>query len=525
MDRIKGGGDCGPGQKAGPLQPDITRSDAAADFVPGPGKGAEPVHLVLLHTNDIHGDFFGGQKDGVFTGGLSLLSGMLRRIRQKEKNVLYAVAGDMFMGSIIDQEYRGLSTIRMTNALEPDVFCLGNHEVDYGLAHLLFLEKCADFPIVCANMYIRELNRRVFLPYVDLVREGVTVRFIGLLTDSIGEKLLQEKQVDSAVRIRDPLQDIGQLIEKERPAPADITVLLTHIGIEEDKKLAERIAPEWGVNLIIGGHSHTFMEEPLTVNGYPIAQAGCGSGQLGRFDLYVDPVKKRLTDWRWELLPVNEATSEADPLIDFYTDRFQDEVDKKYDQVLMTFPCEYTHPWFHRETQLLDLFADLYQKTFQTDLFLLSSNVIRAKKLGPVVTRKDFIIAFPYENEVYQLTVNGRRLEEIIQHTLRKNAWEGTSIYFLFSENLRVEITREEKIVQKTEIYGGPVEPERMYTLGITGYAYKNPVLFLGIEPGELGQDIEVKKLSENDRQSFWEYLALHGNIELKNEGRLRLIG
>ncbi len=482
------------------------------------------VHMVLLHSNDIHGDFAGAVKDGVFTGGLSLLSGLLRRIRQQEPNVIYAIAGDMFMGSIIDQEYKGLSTIRMTNALEPDVFCLGNHEVDYGLMHLLFLEKCADFPVVCANIYIRELNRRVFLPCVDLVRDGVKVRIIGLLTDSIGEKLQQEDQVDSTVSIRDPMREIVQFLDKETREPADITVLLTHIGIVEDRVLAEMLKPEWGVDVILGGHSHTFMDKPEVVNGILIAQAGFGSGQLGRFDLYFDRERKEITDWKWELLQVNEKTGGPDPLIDFYMERFRTEVDRKYDQVLVTFPCEYTHPGFHRETQLLDLFADFYQKTFETDVFLLSSNVIRAKKLGPVVTRKDFIIAFPYENAVYQLTVSGRRLEEIIRHTLRKIAWEGTSIYFLFSENMNVEITREEKIIQKLEIYGGPVEPDKSYKLGITEYAYKNPELFLGIAPGELGTEVPVKKLSDNDRESFREYFASHGEARLRNEGRLRIL-
>ena len=239
----------------------------------------QAVHLVLLHSNDIHGDFSGQVKDGILTGGLSLLSGVLRKIRQQEANVIYAIAGDMFMGSIIDQEYKGLSTIRMTNALEPDAFCLGNHEVDYGLMHLLFLEKCADFPVVCANIYIRELNRRVFLPCVDLVRQGVKVRIIGLLTDSIGEKLLQEEQVDSSVSIRDPMKEIVHFLQKEQREPADITVLLSHLGIEEDLKLAEMSAPEWGIDLIIGGHSHTFMESPEVVKGIPIAQAGFGSGQ------------------------------------------------------------------------------------------------------------------------------------------------------------------------------------------------------------------------------------------------------
>ena len=66
----------------------------------------------------------------------------------------------MFRGSVIDSEYKGLSTIELMNYLAPDVVSLGNHEVDYGIAHLLFLEKCAKFPIINADLYIKLNNQR-----------------------------------------------------------------------------------------------------------------------------------------------------------------------------------------------------------------------------------------------------------------------------------------------------------------------------------------------------------------------------
>ena len=102
--------------------------------------------LVILHSNDLHGDFLPEVKEGIETGGLVRLSGYVKKVRAEEENVIYMNAGDMFRGSIIDSEYLGLSTINMMNMLRPDVSSVGNHEVDYGLAHLLFLEKCARFP-------------------------------------------------------------------------------------------------------------------------------------------------------------------------------------------------------------------------------------------------------------------------------------------------------------------------------------------------------------------------------------------
>ena len=89
--------------------------------------------LVLLHSNDMHGDFLAEAKDDYHEGGVPLLSGFIKQVRNEEKNVLYAIAGDMFRGSVIDSEYRGFSTIELMNFLAPDIVTLGNHEVDYGL--------------------------------------------------------------------------------------------------------------------------------------------------------------------------------------------------------------------------------------------------------------------------------------------------------------------------------------------------------------------------------------------------------
>ena len=72
----------------------------------------------------------------------------------------------MFRGSVLDSEYKGIATIELVNMLAPDVATIGNHEVDYGVSHLLFLEKCATFPIINANLHIRQNGKRLFSPGV-----------------------------------------------------------------------------------------------------------------------------------------------------------------------------------------------------------------------------------------------------------------------------------------------------------------------------------------------------------------------
>ena len=139
--------------------------------------------LTLLHSNDMHGDFLPEIIDGKERGGLARLSGYINKVRSEEENTIYAIAGDMFRGSIIDSEFMGLSTIDLINILAPDVAAIGNHEVDYGLSHLLFLEKCARFPIINADLYVTMNNARLFQPYLNIQAGGMKILFIGLLTE------------------------------------------------------------------------------------------------------------------------------------------------------------------------------------------------------------------------------------------------------------------------------------------------------------------------------------------------------
>ena len=86
---------------------------------------------------------------------------------------------------MIDTEFKGLSTMEIMNYLAPNVVTLGNHELDYGFPHLLFLEKMANFPIVNANLYIKKYGKRLMNPYIILNVDGFDVMFIGIVTEEV----------------------------------------------------------------------------------------------------------------------------------------------------------------------------------------------------------------------------------------------------------------------------------------------------------------------------------------------------
>lgn len=198
--------------------------------------------LTLLHSNDLHGDFLAERIDNKLVGGVSMLSGYINKVREEEENVIYCIAGDMFRGSVIDAEYKGVSTIEIMNLLGPDVVTIGNHEVDYGLAHLLFIEKCANFPIINANFHIRTNNKRLFQPFYIAHIDGMKILFIGIITEDVLAQTKMDKVIGSFVDICEAAEEIGRICNTYNPIDIDFTIILTHIGFEEDKKLAAMLA-------------------------------------------------------------------------------------------------------------------------------------------------------------------------------------------------------------------------------------------------------------------------------------------
>jgi 5'-nucleotidase len=172
------------------------------------------------------------------------------------------IAGDMLQGSLIDSEYQGISTMEIMNYLAPDVVSLGNHEFDYGLPQLLFLEKMANFPIITANLYIKQYGKRLMKPYLILHVDGFDLMFIGILTEKVLDAVKKDKLVGSFISLEDAAHEVGTITDAYKNDDIDLTVLLTHIGYDSDLELAALLKPEWGVDMIVGGHSHTILQQP-----------------------------------------------------------------------------------------------------------------------------------------------------------------------------------------------------------------------------------------------------------------------
>ncbi|BAZ49831.1 putative 5'-nucleotidase [Nostoc sp. NIES-4103] len=478
--------------------------------------------FTILHSNDMHGDFLAeatGTVENYVIGGMSLLSGYINKVRQEEKNVLFVISGDMLQGSTIDTEYRGISTIEVMNYLAPDVVTLGNHELDYGLPHLLFLEKMANFPIVNANLYIKKYNKRLMNPYLILNVDGFDIMFIGVVTEEALRTLKRDSSIGTFVSLEDAATEIGKICNAYKNEDIDLTILLTHIGFEQDKKLAEMLNPEWGVDMIIGGHSHTFLEQPAQVNNILIAQAGVGTDQIGRFDIVVDDDSNSIVEWKWQLLPVDNNLAQPDPNIENLINSFKEQVDRKYNRIVGRLARKLTHPSRYQETELGNLIADILAEQDNLDVVFVASGAIRGSELGPLVTLSDLKKVFPYDDTLYKFTITGSHLTKIFTHIMRpENRIQGVGEYFQLNKSVKAIYDDAQQKLESLTINGELIQEDHKYTICIDGYRYQNSIPNLGITHEELGNS---KVISTSCQDVLEEYFSHHQNLNSYIEGRL----
>ncbi len=480
--------------------------------------------LTILHSNDMHGDFLAESTDSKLIGGVALLSGYLNKIRQEVPHVLYAISGDMFRGSIIDSEFKGVSTVDIMNMLAPDIVTLGNHELDYGLPHLLFLEKCTKFPIINANLYIKMNNSRLFNSHKIFHINGMNILFIGIVTEEVIAATKSEGVIGTLIDVDDAVEEIGKICNTYKTTDIDLTVLLTHIGFEADKVLAAKLDTQWGVDIIIGGHSHTFLDKPECINDILIVQAGTGTDIIGRFDITIDTDKNTVAEYKWETVPIDDKHCPKDEEIEKIIHTYKTQTDTKYGRIITKFIKQLTHPRRQQETSLGNLFADAMSESLGVDIAFMASGSIRGTKLGPVVDLKSLMEIFPYDDAMHMFKWSGKSLRKAIKYLLRDDFLDNETEFYQVPKGVKVTYDFNTKELISLNVNDQPVTDDKIYTIAIQNYHANNIASFFGLSDEEAFEFGDKKCVSTSCFDIIEEYLMTHQHLDRVIEGRIDIL-
>jgi len=249
--------------------------------------------LTILHTNDTHSNIdpfpknhakFPGQ------GGVERRFELIQEIRHSEENVLLIDAGDIFQGTPYFNKYKGVLEMKLMTELGYEAATMGNHDFDIGLEGFLRAKQYANFPFLCSNYDFTDTILKEETKTSTIIKKGnlkigifgVGVELKGLVPDSKFE----------TTQYHDPISIANQQALELKNKGCDLVICLSHLGYEyasdkiSDRKLAQATR---NIHLIIGGHTHTFLEKPteeLNLDGEIVLvnQVGWAGINLGRID-------------------------------------------------------------------------------------------------------------------------------------------------------------------------------------------------------------------------------------------------
>ena len=254
--------------------------------------------LVILHTNDTHSTiepFPSKHSKFPNMGGVSKRHTILQKIRSEEEHVLLLDAGDIFQGTPYFNTFNGELEMKLMSLLQYDAATMGNHDFDIGLEGFLNAQQFANFPFLCANYDFSEtiLDGKT-KAYHIFHKAGIKIGVFG-----IGVALKGLVSIDNYGNTRyfDPISTANKIASELKSKSCDLVICLSHLGFEyenkninSDRKLA---AETENIDLILGGHTHTFFDKPLVLKNSKnkdvlVNQVGWGGVYLGRIDIDVE---------------------------------------------------------------------------------------------------------------------------------------------------------------------------------------------------------------------------------------------
>jgi 5'-nucleotidase len=334
----------------------------------------------------------------------------------------------------------------------------------------------------------------------------------------------KEELVGGFVDVHDAATEIERICNAYNSTDVDCTVLLTHIGFEEDKLLAAQLDSSLGVDIIIGGHSHTYLEQPEEVNGILIAQAGTGTDQIGRFDLEIDTDSNSVSSFKWESIPISNEYCPRDTALEEILGRYKSAAEEKYSRVITRLKRKLTHPSWYQETELGGLLADILQESLRPDIMLVGSGSIRAAEIGPIILLSDLTECLPYDDSAIALWITGAQLKKMILFMLRDDVWEGNHCeFFQFSKGVCVVYDKSNRRFKEFSLNGEPIDEEKIYKIGLQYFFYLNMKDFFSISHEEISQNGMPRRVATSCREVLDEYLSCHQNLDHHISGRLKI--
>jgi 2',3'-cyclic-nucleotide 2'-phosphodiesterase (5'-nucleotidase family) len=423
-------------------------------------------HLVIAHTNDLHTYYVptrveaGGQEE--LWGGFGRIDGFIDELRAThgDDDVLYLDGGDLLTGTpLMEFEHRGVQGGAMIDFIEAvgcDAMVLGNHEFDRGIDNVAALVATSSVPILSANLVQAADPSQPAVPgllaHVILEAAGETVGVFGLTTVDL-PSIINPAVLDG-LEVRDPVA-----VAREQVAllegRVDRIVALTHIGLPADRDLAERVA---GIDLIVGGHSHTAMESAERAGDTWIVQAGEYARNVGVAQSLVGQDE----EWLWKRVDLVEAGPSPSEEVQSLVEHWDGKVVARFEEPVGTLAggLRRAEPG---ESSMGRWASDLVRVAASADIGIYNRGGLRADLSAGPLTLLDLYRVFPFGNEVVSFLWTGEQLERVVEGGLHGELGGDPSPLQWSGITYRWTVRDDAPVLLSLSVGGEPVDPGSEY--------------------------------------------------------------
>jgi len=487
-------------------------------WLPVQALAAAPVHLTVLHMNDLHGHIRPyidkNLSSDTPVSGAAYFAGMIQEERSANpEGVLLLSAGDMFQGTPVSNVFHGEPVIRIMNHLRFDAMAIGNHEFDWGLEALDRLRSLAQFPFLSANVSDGSGGGLPGVkPYVLLTRKDLRIAVIGVTTP---ETPYSTKPANvSGLVFSDPAKAIRPLIKDVRKQGAKFIIVLSHLGLDADKRLADRVR---GINLIVGGHTHTVMNDPLKVRATVIAQAGSYGVYLGVMQLKIDPKTGSIVDYtaRNELKRVFAAPNTP---MDAQTAQIVDEYENKVKAEFARVVGETRVDLVRRadgESNVGDLVGDSMREASGAEIAFQNGGGIRVDLPSGKITMEMVYTLLPFDNQLVTMDLKGKQIVAVLEWSVAS----GSKILQVSGINVTYDMSRPPgSRVTAVQIHNEPLKLDADYRV------VTNDFLAAGGDRFQVFMEGKNPVFGDPIRDAFTAYLRKHTPVNPQVENRVIFI-
>ncbi len=442
----------------------------------------QPKTLTILHTNDMHARFLPHEAAWMketpkpMVGGFLELGWKVDSIRHSKNLTLLLDGGDVMTGTpISDMDYNGVTggaLFQMMNLIGYDAWTPGNHDLDISQENLRQRIQMSKFATVVANIVDSTGKHKFGNPFIILNKDGLRVGIIGLMTKGLFRETNTKNLV--GLKVLSSVEVTQKIIDSIR-SKTDVLIALTHEGVEDDSVLA---ASTHGLNVIIGGHSHTRLTKPKYINGVVICQAGSQSENLGVLDLTVE--NQNVTSYDGKLIQLWPRKEYPNNDLTKLVNEFKSKIENEYDEVVGTLVTDWKRGG--GETNIGNFASDALREAVHADIAVTNSTGLRTDLGAGPIKKQSIFEVMPFKNMVCTFTLSGKDLRVLAEHYANGFADGRVSIQ---TSGLKCTWKRVEgkAVIQELTVNGKALDDNTTYTCATSDFVVNQAEKYLWMTP------------------------------------------